>query len=122
MNLAPVSSRWKWIKRVFWLMLILALLYLSQYAFLLAYLVATGPLGGTEIVATDTSCGDGEYRIVVYQYRSGDGFLELMNRHGKVFDSSKYTRGVDYTPFDWDKDCKRVMVGSNDGLIFLKVK
>lgn len=121
----PQLIKKPWAKRFLWLFLILLIplgFFLNHYGFLISYILLTGPLGGATIVATDTSCGDGEYRIVVYEYRSGDGYLELTNRAGKVFDSSRYARGVDYTPFDWDKNCKRVMVGSNDGLVFLKVK
>ena len=121
----PQSMLWKWFKRLLWLFLILLIglgIYFYKYLPWLAYLLATGPLGGSEIIATDASCGDGEYRIVVHQYRSGDGYLELTNRAGKVFDSSTYSRGIDYTPFKWKKNCKQVMVGSNDGLTYLEVK
>jgi hypothetical protein len=96
--------------------------FFSPYGPWLGYLLATGPLGGAEIVATDASCGTGEYRIIVHQYRSGDGYLALTNKAGKVFDSASYTRGVDYAPFRWDASCKKVLVGSNDGLVFLEAK
>lgn len=122
---APQSILWKWVKRLLWLLLILLIglgIYFYKYLPWLTYLLATGPLGGSEIIATDASCGDGEYRIVVHQYRSGDGYLELTNRAGKVFDSTTYSRGIDYTPFKWKKNCKKVMVGSNDGLTYLEVK
>lgn len=119
------SRRWNWIKSLLWLLLALVILLsicLYYYGPWIAYHLATGPLGGSEVIATDASCGDGEYRIVVHQYRSGDGYLELTNRSGKVFDSSTYSRGIDYTPFKWRKNCKKVMVGSNDGLSYLEVK
>jgi hypothetical protein len=122
---APKSLRKPWTKRLLWLALIALIplgIFLYHYGFLMSYILLTGPLGGATIVSTDTSCGDGEYRIVVYQYQSGDGYLALTNRAGKVFDTTRYARGVDYAPFDWDKNCKRVMVGSNEGLVFLKVK
>jgi hypothetical protein len=122
---APQSAWRKWIKRLLGLALIplIALaIYLYYYGPWLAYLLATGPLGGVEIIETDASCGNGEYRVVVYQYRSGDGYVALTNRAGKVFDSAKYTRGIDYAPFTWMNHCKKVMVGSNEGLVFLEVK
>lgn len=121
----PQSPMRRWLKRLLWLSLIPIIaisIYLYYYGPWIAYLVATGPLGGSTIVATDASCGDGEYRIVVYKYQSGDGHLELRNRAGKVFDTANYGNGIEYTPFRWDADCKKVMVGSNDGLTFLEVK
>lgn len=117
--------RRKWVTRLRWLLLV-ALIPVSvgiyRYGFWVSYQILTGPLGGSEIVAVDTSCGDGEYRIVVHQYKSGDGYLELTNRQGKVFDSSKYSRGVDYTPFKWKKNCKKVMIGADEELTYLKIK
>ncbi len=118
----PGFNRKKWGLRIFWLGLIAMVLYAARYAFWGAYLLATGPLGGTEAVYTDTSCGSGEYRLVVYQYKSGDGYLELTNNAGKVFGRSEFSKGIDYAPFKWAKDCKKVMVGSDDGLTYLRVE
>jgi hypothetical protein len=117
--------RRKWVTLLRWLLLV-SLIPVSvgiyRYGFWISYLILTGPLGGSEIVAIDTSCGDGEYRIVVHQYKSGDGYLELTNRQGKVFDSSKFSRGGDYTPFRWKRNYRKVMVGLDDGLAYLEVK
>ena len=124
-SVKPQPTWRKWIKRFLWLVfiaLILATIYLYPYRFWIGYLLATGPLGGATVVETDASCGDGEYRIVVYEYRSGDGYLALTNREGKVFGSAQYTNGTEYGPFTWLENCKRVMVGSNEGLVFLEVK
>ena len=128
LSMKPPSTQSKgrtWLKRLLWLLpliLIPAVIYLYNYGPWIAYLLATGPLGGSVVVETDASCGDGEYRIVVYKYKSGDGHLDLTNRAGKVFDSAKYGDGIEYKPFTWMKNCKKVMVGSNDGLVFLQVK
>lgn len=122
---APRPALRMWLKRLLWLVLIALIpivIYLYYYGPWVAYLLATGPLGGSQVVETNASCGDGEYRVVVYKYRSGDGYLELTNRAGKVFDSAKYGNGIEYRPFTWLKNCKKVMVGSNDGLIFLEAK
>ncbi len=122
---AQQSKLRRWGKRLLWLLFILFIPlagYLYYYGPWIAYHLATGPLGGSVIVETDASCGDGEYRIVVYKYRSGDGYLELTNRAGKVFDSAKYANSIEYGPFRWKPDCKRVLVGSNEGLVFLEVK
>ena len=122
---ATKSAPGKWLKRLLGLVLLALIpimIYLYYYGPWIAYLLATGPLGGSTVVYTDTSCGNGEYRIVVYKYRSGDGRLELTNRAGKVFDSTAYGKGIEYAPFRWDADCKKVMVGSNEGLVFLEVK
>ena len=122
---AQQSALRTWLKRLLWLLLILLIpiaVYLYNYGPWIAYHLGTGPLGGSTIVATDASCGDGEYRIVVYKYRSGDGYLELRNRAGNVFDTADYGNGIEYTPFRWDSDCKKVMVGSNEGLTYLEVK
>ena len=117
-----VSSKKRWLKGLAWAIGIVLVLHFSRYYLWVGYILATGPLGGSEVIYTDTTCGDGEYRIVVHQYQSGDGYLELTNKAGKVFDSAKYTRGVDYAPFRWQKGCKKVLVGSNDGLVFLEAK
>jgi hypothetical protein len=126
MKQAPIkSARRKWLKRLLGLALLVLIplmIYLYYYGPWIAYLLATGPLGGATVVYTDTSCGNGEYRIVVYKYRSGDGRLELTNRAGKVFDSAAYGNGIEYAPFRWNAGCKKVMVGSNEGLVFLEVK
>ena len=119
----PASRTWR--KRLLFAMLITLIplsIFIYNYGPWILYHLATGPLGGSVVVETDASCGDGEYRIVVYKYRSGDGYLELTNRAGKVFGSAKYANGIDYGPFTWMPNCKRVMVGSNDGLVFLEVK
>ncbi len=81
-----------------------------------------GPLGNAKIINTDSSCGTGEYRVVVYQYENGDGYFELTNRANKVLDLAKYSRDVDFSPFNWDENCQRVAVNSNDGLVYLKAK
>ncbi len=122
---APRSTVRIWAKRLlglFLLILIPASVYLYYYGPWIAYLLATGPLGGATLVETDASCGDGAYRIEVYQYKSGDGYLALSNREGKVFASAQYANGIDYGPFRWKPDCKKVMVGSNEGLVFLEAK
>ncbi len=121
----PQSKVRTWLKRLLWLFILLLIpivVYLYYYGPWIAWHLATGRLGGSTVVSTDASCGDGEYRIVVYKYRSGDGRLELTNRAGKVFDSANYGNGIEYKPFTWLKGCKRVMVGSNEGLVFLEVK
>ena len=121
----PQSKVRTWLKRLLWLFILLLIpivVYLYYYGPWIAYHLATGRLGGSTIVDTDASCGDGEYRIVVYKYRSGDGRLELTNRAGKVFDTAEYWNSIEYKPFTWMKGCKRVMVGSNEGLVFLEVK
>ena len=122
---AQQSNLRRWGKRLLWLLFILFIplaVYLYYYGPWIAYHLATGPLGGSVIVEIDASCGDGEYRIVVYKYRSGDGYLELTNRAGKVFASAKYANSIEYGPFRWKPGCKRVLVGSNEGLVFLAVK
>lgn len=121
---SPTSKARIWLKRLLWLFLILLIplgVYLYYYGPWIAYHLATGALGGSVVVETDASCGDGEYRVVVYKYRSGDGYLELMNRAGKVFDTAKYTNGIDYGPLRWKPDCKKVMITSNDGMMYLEV-
>ncbi len=122
---APKSLLRRWLKPVLGLLL-LALIpitaWLYKYGPWLAYLLATGPLGGATVIYTDTSCGNGEYRVVVYKYQSGEGRLDLTNRNGKVFDTANYGNGIEYTPFRWDANCKKVMVGSNEGLTYLEVK
>lgn len=122
---SPQSRVRTWLKRLFYLSLVLLIAagaYFYQYIPWIAYHIATGPLGGSVIVETDASCGDGEYRIVVYKYQSGDGYLELRNRAGKVFGTADYWNSIEYKPFTWMKNCKRVMVGSNEGLVFLEAK
>lgn len=121
-SILPHPAKKKWVKRILLFScfpLAIALVYCGLYTYVM---IMHGPLGNAKVIYTDTSCGNAEYRIVVHQYDNGDGYLELTNREGKIFDLSRYTRGVDYTPFDWDANCKRVMVGSNDGLVFLKAK
>lgn len=120
----PKPANRKWRKRLLWLLLaIVALLsiWLYFYGPWIAYHVGTGPLGGSAIVETDASCGDGEYRVVVYKYRSGDGYLELRNRAGKVFDSANYANGIDYGPLRWNPDCMKVMITANEGMRYLEV-
>lgn len=122
---SPQSKARFWLKCLLWLFLILLIpisVYLYYYGPWIAGLLATGPLGGSTVIDTDASCGDGEYRIVVYQYKNGDGYLELTNRAGKVFASAEYWNSIEYKPFTWMKGCKKVMVGSNEGLVFLEVK
>lgn len=122
---SPPSKVGVWLKRSLWLLLILLIpiaIDLYNYGPWIAYLLATGPLGGASVVETDASCGNGEYRVVVYKYQSGDGYLDLANRAGKVFDSAKYGNSIEYKPFTWMNDCKKVMVGSNEGLVFLEAK
>ncbi len=118
---ASSPTKKRWFKRIAWALGIALVLYCSQYSLWVGYLLATGPFGGKEVIHIDTSCGNGEYRITVYQYRNGDGYLELGNKAGKVFATARYANGED-TPFRWEKDCKKVMVGSVDGLVFLEVK
>ncbi len=125
MKSSPPHKVRTWLKHLRWLFILLLIpigVYLYHYGPWIAYHLATGRLGGSTVVFTDASCGDGEYRIVVYKYRSGDGRLELTNRAGKVFNSASYGNGIEYKPFTWLKGCKSVMVGSNEGLVFLEVK
>jgi hypothetical protein len=121
----PKSKARFWLKCLLWLFLILLIplsVYLYGYGPWIAWHLSTGALGGSVIVETDASCGDGEYRVVVYKYKNGNGYLELMNRAGKVFDSAEYTNGVGYGPLRWKPNCKKVMVTSNEGLMYLEVK
>lgn len=119
---ASRSPRKIWGQRFLVLLLIFMVPFLTYCGFYVYVMIMHGHLGSAKVIATDTSCGNGDNRIVVYEYDNGDGYLELTNRDGKVFAASSYTRGVDYTPFRWDKSCKKVLVGSNDGLIFLTAK
>lgn len=125
MNTLPASMLRTWLKRLLWLTIVLLIpiaVFLYYYGPWLAYHLGTGALGGATVMETDASCGSGEYRIVVYKYQSGDGYLELMNRDGKVFDSARYAKDIEYGPFIWKPDCKKVRVGANEGLRYLEVK
>ncbi len=121
MSNAPAPTR-RWKKALVWLTL-LATTTLLIVAGLWVYLVILGgSFDDAKLIHTDTACSTGAYRLKIYQHRNGDGYMELVDAADKVHAKSTYSRGLELTSFSWDKDCKRIMVPSDNGLIFLKVK
>ncbi len=120
MKTAVKKPRWR--KLFVWLIL-LSLLGSLIVASLWVYVVIMGgSFDDAKLIYTDTACSTGAYRLKIYEYRNGNGYMELVDTKDKVYAKSAYTRGLELTSFSWDKDCKRIMVPSDNGLIFLKVK
>lgn len=118
---APKSGMRKWMKRLLWLSLIPAIAIGGYYLLYTYFFVIGGTISSAELADTD-SCGAGDYRLLEYKYRNGDGYLHLVDRNGKVLDSSKFSHGTDIGPIGWSKDCQTVNVGSDEGRVILEVK
>ncbi len=114
------KPRWK--KPFLWIILFSILTLVAAAGLWVYVVIMGGSFDNAKLIYTDTACSTGAYRLKIYEYRNGNGYMELVDTKDKVFATSSYSRGLELTSFSWDKDCKRVMVPSDNGLIFLKVK
>jgi hypothetical protein len=116
MDTAAKKPRWK--KPLLWLTLLATLIAVGLWVYVA---IMGGSFDDAKLIYTDTSCSTGAYRLKVYEYRNGNGYMALVDTKDNVYAKSTYSRGLELTSFSWDKDCKRIMVPSDKGLIFLKV-
>lgn len=113
------ANRLRRIKLV--LLLLLALLTLIICALAFFFGVMKGELDQPRLIHTDTTCKTGQYRLEIYKYQSGAGYMRLIDLKGKIYAENAFDSGLELTSFAWDKDCKRIRVPSDQGLIFMKV-
>lgn len=71
----------------------------------------TRAFDSARLVHTDV-CGNGSYRLSVYKYSGGAGYVELTDRQGKVFGQSDFPEGAYLDP-EWSDDCLAVTVGTD---------
>lgn len=109
-------------KALLWVTFLLVIVSLATAGFWVYLVVLGESFDDAKLIHTNNDCATGAYHLKIYQYRNGDGYMELVDPHGKVHDKSSYSNGLELSSFSWEKDCRRVMVPSDNGLIFLRVK
>ncbi|WP_152034175.1 hypothetical protein [Paracidovorax avenae] len=58
------------------------------------------------------TCAAGPYRVEAFQYKSGAGFVQLVDGNGKLLDRSDFSESAMVRP-RWSQDCKSVSFGSD---------
>lgn len=84
-----------------------------------ALFLLTETFDKARLVHTDI-CGNGNYRLGVYKYSGGAGYVELTDRDGKAFGRSDFSDGAYLDP-EWSNDCLMVTVGTDTDRVKLVV-
>lgn len=84
-----------------------------------ALFLLTETFDKARLVHTDI-CGNGNYRLGVYKYSGGAGYVELTDRDGKAFGQSAFSDGAYLDP-EWSNDCLTVTVGTDTDRVKLVV-
>ncbi|GKT21734.1 hypothetical protein [Acidovorax sp. SUPP3334] len=71
-------------------------------------------------LAHTDACGAGSYRLNVYKYSGGAGYVELTDRQGKGFGRADFSEGAYLDP-EWSGDCLMVTVGTDTDRVKIEV-
>ncbi|GKT22718.1 hypothetical protein [Acidovorax sp. SUPP3334] len=109
----PVGQKRKFSKVliIFFILGAIGILIMSQF---------NDPFKIAELENTNV-CGNGDYRLLTFAYRNGDGYVQLVDRAGRTHAQSLFSEGTDLGPI-WSNDCKQVSVNTDKDPVLLSVE
>jgi len=85
------------------------------------FFIANSSFFGKAEFSHSSHCANTNYRLDIYLYRNGDGYVQLMDGAGRIHGQSPFSEGTDLGPM-WSDDCKQVSVNTDKDPVSLSVQ